>query len=165
LKQLHRRWAGKYFPVIPYLYNYAGQPWMTQNKVRQMLELWYDTTPFGLSGDEDGGSMSSWYVLSSIGLYPQCPGRPIFDIGSPIFEEVLISVDNGKEFIIEAKNVSAQNKYIQSATLNGKSHNKPWIEHSDILQGGRLVVQMGSRPTKNWGSAPDVRPPSMTAQS
>jgi len=148
---------------IPYMYNYAGQPWMTQNKVRQLMELWYDTTPFGLSGDEDGGSMSSWYVLSSIGLYPQCPGRPIFDIGSPLFEQTIINVGNGKEFVIEAKNVSAQNKYIQSAMLNGKALNQAWIDHSDIVQGGKLVFEMGSRPNKSWASAPDVRPPSMSA--
>ena len=147
---------------IPYLYNYAGQPWMTQNKVRQMLELWYDTTPFGLSGDEDGGAMSSWYTLSAIGIYPQCPGQPIWDIGSPIFEEAIINVGNGKEFVIEAKNVSAQNKYIQSATLNGKPHHQAWINHSDIVQGGKLVFQMGPRPNKNWGSSPDVAPPSMS---
>ncbi len=147
---------------IPYLFNYAGQPWMTQNKVRQMLDVWYDTTPFGLSGDEDGGSMSSWYVLNAMGIYPQCPGRPIFDIGSPIFDEVIINVGNGKEFIIEAKNVSAQNKYIQSATLNGQPHNRPWIEHSDIVRGGKLVFQMGPRPNKSWGSSRDARPPSMS---
>jgi len=148
---------------IPYLYNYAGQPWMTQNKVRQIMELWYDTTPFGLSGDEDGGAMSSWYVLSAMGLYPQCPGRPIFDIGSPLFDEVSINFGDGKVFIIEAKNVSAQNKYIQSATLNGKPYNKPWINNSDIVAGGKLVFQMGARPNKSWGSSPDVAPPSMSA--
>jgi len=148
---------------IPYLYNYAGQPWMTQSKVRQIMELWYDTTPFGLSGDEDGGAMSSWYVFNAMGLYPQCPGRPIFDIGSPIFDEVSINVGHGKTFVIEAKNVSAQNKYIQSATLNGKPYNRPWINHSDIIQGGKLVFQMGSRPNKSWGSSPDVAPPSMSA--
>jgi len=148
---------------IPYLYNYAGQPWMTQNKVRQIMELWYDTTPFGLCGDEDGGAMSSWYVLNAMGLYPECPGRSIFDIGSPIFDEVTINLGNGKVFIIEAKNVSAQNKYIQSATLNGKPYNRPWINHSDIVRGGKLVFQMGSRPNKSWGSSPDVAPPSMSA--
>lgn len=147
---------------IPYLFNYAGQPWMTQNKVRQMLDLWYDTTPFGLSGDEDGGSMSSWYVLNSIGIYPQCPGRPIYDIGSPIFEEVIINVGEGKEFIIEAENVSKQNKYIQSAELNGQPHNKTWIEHSDIVKGGKLKFIMGPRPNKSWGSSIDSRAPSMS---
>ena len=110
---------------IPYLYNYAGQPWKTQGKVRLIMDLWYDTTPFGLCGDEDGGAMSSWYVFNAMGFYPQCPGRPIFDIGSPIFEETTINVGAGKTFIIEAKNVSAQNKYIQSAKLNGTPLNKP----------------------------------------
>jgi len=148
---------------IPYLYNYAGQPWMTQNKVRQIMKLWYDTTPFGLSGDEDGGAMSGWYVLSAMGLYPLCPGRPIFDIGSPIFDKVTIHAGKGKVFIIEAKNVSDQNKYIQSATLNGKPFNQPWINHSDIVKGGKLVFRMASRPNKKWGSSPDVAPPSMSA--
>lgn len=147
---------------IPYLFNYAGQPWMTQKKVRQMLDIWYDTTPFGLSGDEDGGAMSSWYVLNAMGIYPQCPGRPIFDIGSPIFEEVIINVGEGKKFIIEAENVSQQNKYIQSAELNGKPHDKTWIEHSDIVKGGKLVFIMGPRPNKSWGSSRDSRAPSMS---
>ncbi|MEN6323640.1 MAG: GH92 family glycosyl hydrolase [Proteiniphilum sp.] len=147
---------------IPYLYNYAGQPWMTQKKVRQIMDVWYDTTPFGLSGDEDGGAMSSWYVLNAMGIYPQCPGRPIFDIGSPIFEEVIIRVGEGKKFIIEAKNVSQQNKYIQSAELNGKSYDKTWIGHSDIIKGGKLTFIMGPRPNKKWGSSLDSRAPSMS---
>ncbi len=148
---------------IPYLYNYAGQPWMTQSRVRQIMDLWYDTTPQGLSGDEDGGAMSSWYVFNAMGFYPQCPGRPIFDIGSPIFEETTINVGAGKTFVIEAKNVSAQSKYIQSATLNGIPLNKPWINNADVVKGGKLVFQMGSRPNKNWGSSPEAAAPSMSA--
>jgi len=148
---------------IPYLYNYAGQPWKTQQKLRLIMDLWYDTDPHGLSGDEDGGSMSSWYVFSSMGLYPQCPGRPIYDIGSPVFEEVAINVGNGKTFIIEAKDVSAKNKYIQSATLNGKPWEKTYIYHSDVVAGGKLVFQMGPRPNKEWGSSPDAAAPSMSA--
>ncbi len=148
---------------IPYFYNYAGQPWMTQYRVRQIMDLWYDSTPFGLSGDEDGGAMSSWYVFTSMGFYPTCPGRPIYDIGSPIFEKTVINVGNGNSFIIEAKNVSAQNKYIQSATINGNPLNKPWIEHADIVKGGKLILLMGPRPNKNWGSSPDAAPPSMSS--
>jgi putative alpha-1,2-mannosidase len=147
---------------IPYLYNYAGQPWKTQNKVRQIMDLWYDITPLGLSGDEDGGAMSSWYVFNAMGFYPQCPGRPIFDIGSPIFQETTINVGAGKIFVIEAKDVSAKNKYIQSASLNGVPLNKPWINNTDIVNGGKLVFQMGMRPNKNWGSAPDAAAPSMS---
>jgi putative alpha-1,2-mannosidase len=148
---------------IPYLYNYAGQPWKTQRRVRMLMDLWYDVTPLGLSGDEDGGAMSSWYVFNAMGFYPQCPGRPVFDIGSPIFEETTIYTGKGKTFVIEAKKVSAQNKYIQSAVLNGKVLNKPWINNADIVHGGRLVFEMGPRPNKNWGSAPDAAAPSMSA--
>ena len=147
---------------IPYLYNYAGQPWKTQSKVRLIMDLWYDTTPLGLSGDEDGGAMSSWYVFNALGFYPQCPGRPIFDIGSPIFEETTINVGTGKTFVIVANNVSAQNKYIQSAQLNGIPLNKTWIKNADIVKGGKLVFQMGSRPNKSWGSSPDAAAPSMS---
>lgn len=148
---------------IPYLYNYAGQPWMTQFRVRQIMELWYDSGPFGLSGDEDGGAMSSWYVFNALGLYPQCPGQPVYDIGSPVFKEVSINVGSGKKFVIEARNVSAQNKYIQSATLNGIPLNKPWISHSDVVNGGKLVLEMDMRPNKNWGSSPEAAAPSMSS--
>ena len=147
---------------IPYLYNYSGQPWKTQSKVRQIMDLWFDVTPLGLSEDEDGGAMSSWYVFNAMGFYPQCPGRPIFDIGSPLFDETTINVGNGKSFVIEAKNVSAQNKYIQSATLNGIPFNKPWFSNSDLVRGGILILEMGSRPNKNWGSAPGSSAPSMS---
>jgi putative alpha-1,2-mannosidase len=148
---------------IPYLYNYAGQPWMTQSRLRQIMDLWYDSTPFGLCGDDDGGAMTSWYVLTATGIYPQCPGQPVYDIGSPIFEKTVINVGEGKSFVIEARNVSGQNKYIQSATLDGMPLNKPWINHSDIIKGGKLVFKMGSRPNKNWGSSPDAAAPSMSA--
>ena len=147
---------------IPYLYNYAGQPWKTQKKLRLIMDLWYDLDPHGLSGDEDGGAMTSWYVMTSIGLYPQCPGRPIFDIGSPVFEETTINVGNGKEFVIIAKDVSAKNKYIQSAELNGVLYNKTWISHADMVKGGKIVFQMGPRPNKNWGTSPESVAPSMS---
>ncbi|MCC8426526.1 GH92 family glycosyl hydrolase [Mucilaginibacter sp. UR6-11] len=147
---------------IPYLYNYAGQPWKTQSRLRQLMDLWYDVTPQGLAGDEDGGATSSWYVFNAMGFYPQCPGRPVFDIGSPLFQETTINVGGGKTFVIEAKNVSGANKYIQSATLNGVAWNKPWMNNSDIVRGGRLVLVMGSRPNKSWGSAPGDAAPSMS---
>jgi predicted alpha-1,2-mannosidase len=147
---------------IPYLYNYAGQPWMTQRRVREIMDLWYDSTPFGLSGDEDGGAMSSWYVFNAIGLYPQCPGQPIYDIGSPVFKETIINFGGEKRFVIEAKDVSDQNKYIQSAALNGEPLNKPWITHDDVVKGGKLVFMMGPRPNKDWGSSPDAAAPSMS---
>jgi len=139
---------------IPYLYNYAGEPWKTQRRVRDIMKIWYNAGPLGISGDEDNGEESSWYVLSAMGFYPVCPGRPVYDIGSPIFEEIRLKLDRGKVFTIQANKVSAMNKYIQSATLNDKPWNKPWFEHGDIAMGGTLVLEMGPRPNTAWGSAP-----------
>jgi putative alpha-1,2-mannosidase len=147
---------------IPYLYNYAGTPWKTQRRVREIMKVWYDDDPLGICGDEDGGSMSAWYVFSAMGFYPVCPGRPLYDIGSPVFEKIKINVADGKSFVIEAKDVSSKNKYIQSANLNGKPLNKPWFEHSVIINGGKLTLQMGDRPNKEWGRVPEAAPPSMS---
>ena len=137
---------------ISYLYNYAGEPWKTQRRVRDIMKIWYNDGPLGICGDEDEGEISSWYVFSAMGFYPVCPGRAVYDIGSPIFEKVTISIGNNKTFIIEARDVSAKNKYIQSANLNGKPLNSPWFNHSDLANGGTLVLQMGPRPNKDWGA-------------
>ena len=141
----------------------TGAPWKTQKRVRDIMNIWYGTGPLGICGDEDGGMMSLWYMYSAMGIYsdPYIPGYPVWHIGSPIFEKVTINLDNKKTFMIEAKNVSAQNKYIQSAMLNGKPLNKPWFEHSDLVKGGTLVLNMGPRPNKQWGSTPQAAPPSM----
>jgi predicted alpha-1,2-mannosidase len=147
---------------IPYLYNYAGEPWKTQRKVRELMRLWYVPTPLGICGDEDGGGLSSWFPLTAMGFYPVAPGRPVYDIGSPIFEETTISLAGGKRFTVSARNTSAKNKYIQSATLNGRPLNRPWFEHADLANGGTLVLEMGPRPNTEWGSAPDAAPPSMS---
>jgi predicted alpha-1,2-mannosidase len=147
---------------IPYLYNYGGAPWMTQRRVRDIMKIWFNSGPLGYSGDEDNGEESSWYVFSAMGFFPVCPGRPVYDIGSPIFDEVRLKLAGGKMFIITARNVSAVNKYIQSATLNGKPLNKPWFEHKDMVNGGTMILEMGPRPNINWGSAPEAAPPSMS---
>jgi putative alpha-1,2-mannosidase len=105
--------------------------------------------------------MSSWYVLSAMGFFTVCPGRPVFDIGSPIFAETKLTVGNGKVFTITASDVSSRNRYVQSAMLNGKPLNKPWFTQNDIAGGGTLVLQMGPRPKPEWGSAADAAPPSM----
>ncbi len=136
---------------IPYLYNYAGQPWKTQRIVRMIMDIWYDDGPLGICGDEDGGAMSSWFVFSAIGFYPVCPGKPVYDIGSPIFEDIKIRMDSNKVFTIKAVNVSKQNKYVQAAQLNGKPLNEPWFRHEDIADGGTLILHMGPRPNKSWG--------------
>lgn len=148
---------------IPYLYDYAGQPWKTQKRVRDIMRVWFSAQPLGIPGDDDNGATSAWFVLSAMGFYPVSPGRPIYDIGSPIFDEVRINVGHGKWFTIRARNVSALNKYIQSARLNGRPLNKPWFTHPDLFQGGLLEFQMGSEPNKTWGSGPDAAGPSFSA--
>jgi predicted alpha-1,2-mannosidase len=149
---------------VPYLYDFSGQPWKTQRRVRQIMNIWYGDGPLGVPGDDDGGAMSSWYVLSAIGFYPVCPGSPVYEIGSPIFEKSAIRLANGKKFEIIAHHVSAQNKYIQSAQLNGKALDKPWFRHSDIAAGGALILEMGDHPNLQWGSAPEAAPPSMSSE-
>jgi predicted alpha-1,2-mannosidase len=136
---------------IAYMFNHAKQPWRTQYWVRHILDTQYNTTPNGLSGNEDCGQMSAWYVFSSMGLYPMNPASGEYEIGSPIFEKATINLQGGKTFVIEAENVSAKNFYIQSATLNGIEFNQTSISHKQLLQGGTLHFVMGSEPNKKWG--------------
>ena len=138
---------------IPYFYNYAGQPWMTQRRVRQIMDLWYGDGPLGYCGDEDYGEMSSWYVLSAMGFYTVAPGRPVYDICSPLFKRSVIDIGGGKTFTVEANNVSRENKYIRSATLNGKKLDSPWFTHEELMQGGKLELMMGRRPNYSWGAS------------
>ena len=138
---------------IPYLYNYAGQPWKTQKRIRELLNQWFRNDLMGVPGDEDGGGMSAFVVFSSMGFYPVTPGSPTYNIGSPVFTRVKIQLSNGKVFEIEAANASDDNKYIQSATLNGVEWNKPWFSHSDIVNGGKLILVMGDKANKDWGTA------------
>jgi len=136
---------------IAYMFNHAKQPWRTQFWVRHILDTQYNTTANGLSGNEDCGQMSAWYVFSSMGLYPMNPASGEYEIGSPIFEKSTLNLPNGKTFVIEAENVSKQNFYIQSATLNGKVFNKTAISHEEMQKGGVLHFVMGAQPNKNWG--------------
>lgn len=136
---------------IPYLYNYSGQPWKTQKRIHTLLREWFRNDLMGVPGDEDGGGMSAFVVFSMMGFYPITPGSPVYTIGSPMFASVKMSQGNGKTFEIEAKNSAVENKYIQSATLNGKELNKPLVHHSEIINGGKMVVVMGDKANKNWG--------------
>lgn len=145
---------------IPYLYNYAGQPWKTQKRIRALLNQWFRNDLMGVPGDEDGGGMTSFVVFSYMGFYPVTPGMPVYNIGSPQFDKVKMDLGNGKFFEIEAVNNSAENKYIQSATLNGKTWNKPWFSHNDLISGGKLVLHMGAKANFKWGSLKDDVPPS-----
>lgn len=133
---------------MPYLYSYAGQPWKTQYWVRQIVERLYNSSPKGYPGDEDQGGMSSWYILSSLGIYAVCPGTDEYVIGSPLFKKATITMEDGNKFVIEADNNSQENVYIQSATLNGRVLDKNYIHYDDLADGGVLRFEMSNQPNK-----------------
>lgn len=145
---------------IPYLYNYAGQPWRTQKRIRNLLDQWFRNDLMGVPGDEDGGGMTSFVVFSQLGFYPVTPGLPMYVIGSPTFEKASIKLGEGKTFDIICSNYSPENKYIQSAKLNGVDWNKSWFTHEDLIKGGKLEFVMGNRPNKQWASDKASIPPS-----
>jgi len=143
-----------------WLFNYSGKPWLTQKWVREILDNYYGSGPVnGYPGDEDQGQMGAWFVMSAMGLFEMDGGastKPVYEIASPLFEKITIRLDgkyySGKEFTILAKNSSKRNRYIQSATLNGKILNKFWFNHSELVKGGELILQMGSSPNKEWAA-------------
>lgn len=149
---------------VAYYYDWGGQPWKAQKLTREILRLMYGSDKYGLAfpGMDDQGSTASWYVMSALGFYPVDPSSPDYIMGSPIFNKATIHMGNGHDFTIIARNNSAKNIYIQSATLNGKPWNKPWFSWSDIADGAKLVLTMGPEPNKNWGSALADAPPSMS---
>ncbi|HIZ26441.1 GH92 family glycosyl hydrolase [Barnesiella sp. An55] len=133
---------------IAHLYNYVNQSWKTQQIIDTILYTQYFDDPNGLSGNEDCGQMSAWYVLNAMGFYQVCPGSPIYSVGRPIFDKVTISLSNGKKFEIVANNNSRTNKYIQSIRLDNILLESPFFMHSDIMKGGRIVIEMGNTPVK-----------------
>ncbi len=137
---------------IPYLYNYFGAPWKTQRRVRFLLDVWFQDTYHGIPGDEDGGGMTAFVVLSSMGIYPVTPGLPIYTLTSPVFEETTIDLENGETFVIKAPGASRQNKYIKKVFLNGEELETPFITHDQITRGGTLEFELGKYPDKEWGS-------------
>ncbi len=149
---------------IAYLYNYVGKAWKTQEKVRQIMSEMYQDQPDGLSGNEDCGQMSAWYVLSAMGFYPVTPAQNTYAIGSPIFDKATINLESGKQFIIEARNNSRQNKYIQRATFNDQIYTASYLKHEDIMKGGVLVFEMGNTPNEKWGSGSENSPSSAIAE-
>jgi putative alpha-1,2-mannosidase len=126
------------------------------------MDSLYTDKPAGLPGNEDCGQMSAWYVFAAMGFYPVNPDNGVFMIGSPIFPKATIHLKGEKTFTVIAHNVSKQNKFIQSAKLNGKTYNKPYITYQDIVNGGTLEFKMGPKPNKKWGANPKAAPP-MTA--
>lgn len=149
---------------VAYLFNYANEPWKTQMRVNEVRSKMYGIGPDGLCGNDDMGQMSAWYIFSALGFYPVAPGQNIFVIGTPLFAEATIKLGDfygANDFTVIANNISSRNMYIQSATLNGKDHQKTWITHEDIIGGGTLIFEMGSTPNKLWGSTSEDAPPSM----
>lgn len=136
---------------IIHLYNYVEQPWKAQALVDSVLHTQYFNDPNGLSGNEDCGQMSAWYIMNSMGFYQPCPGRAEYSIGRPLFNAVTINLPGGKTFRIVAKNNAAENKYIDSATLNGQPLNKPFFTHEQLMGGGILELTMTDEPTR-WGT-------------
>ena len=136
---------------IAYMYTYAAQPFKTADKVRYIMDNLYTDKFDGLSGNEDVGQMSAWYVFSAMGFYPVNPANGMYVFGSPVVNEATLQVGNGKQFSLLVKNNSKVNKYIQSVTLNGKAYTHAYVLHSDLIKGGKMVMQMGPKPSATWG--------------
>ena len=155
-----------------YLFNYSGKPWRTQFWVREIMDRYYGMRPGdGWPGDEDQGQMGAWFVMSALGLFEMDGGgsvRPVYEIGSPLFNKITIHLDKryypGGTFVIEARNGSKKNRFVQSATLDDRPLERPWFYHDQLADGGSLVLEMGPEPNKTWGSAPEAAPPSMSKQ-
>ena len=133
---------------IPYLYDYFGQPWKAQKKLREIMDIWFTNSPTGICGDEDGGAMSSWYVFSALGIYPVCPGKPEYAIGTPVFDSGEIKLENGKTFKIVSKGAGDGLYYINEVKLNGKKLDRPFVTHEEIVAGGTLELKMCRKPDR-----------------
>ncbi|TAJ13517.1 glycoside hydrolase family 92 protein [Marinilabiliaceae bacterium JC017] len=147
---------------VAYMYNWAGKPWKTQERIHQIMQTKYLNKPDGLCGNDDCGQMSAWYIFSSLGFYPVCPGSGQYVIGAPSVDEAILNLENGKTFTVKAQNLSGKNIYIKSVTLNGKPWNFNFINHEDIVNGGELIFKMSSRPNKKWAVSDSSKPYSTT---
>jgi putative alpha-1,2-mannosidase len=140
--------------LVPFLFNRAGAPWLTQKWMR-IIDGAYTAGAEGLCGDEDCGQMSAWFILAAAGLHQACPGDTRHEIFTPLFDKISFHFDpkyaKGGTFMITAKNNSPTNLYIQSATLNGKTLNRCWLDYKEIVAGGTLELVLGSEPNKHWG--------------
>ncbi|MFS4417923.1 GH92 family glycosyl hydrolase [Maribacter sp. 2307ULW6-5] len=145
-----------------YLYNYGGQPWKTQEKIREVLTKLYQPTPDGYCGDEDNGQTSAWYVFSALGFYPVAPATGQYVLGSPLFDKVSLSLENGNTFSITTDNNGKGRPYIQSAQLNGKPFDQTFIATETVQAGGQLHFEMGGEPHTDWGTGPEAAPYSLS---
>jgi predicted alpha-1,2-mannosidase len=144
----------------PWVYDFAGAPWRTQDVVRRILLELYSNAPGGMPGNDDGGAMGSYVVFSAIGLFPDIPGVAGFVVGSPLFRSITVRLANGNRIEIRAPHASDANRYVQSLSLNGCEHNSPWVAWDSVASGARLHFRLSDTPNTQWGSDPQAAPPS-----
>ncbi len=147
-----------------YLYNYAARPWKTQMRVREVMDRLYNYTPDGYCGDEDNGQTSAWYVFSALGFYPVTPGTDEYVFGSPLFDRVILTFEDGKRFVVDAPGNSRKNVYVNSISLNGKSFRKNYITHYELQRGGKLTFNMSAEPNRKRGTEKSAFPYSMSTE-
>ena len=167
----HPTWTGQYYNPYnetdlqaPFLYDYSGAPWKTQARVRALLADAYNTTPAGIPGNDDCGTMSAWYVFAALGLYPTDPARPAYELCAPLFPRAVVHLDAPypiPQFTVEAPNASAENVYLRGLRVGDRTWDRPWLTHADIARGGTLRFTLGAEPDKEWGTRQAVRPPSL----
>jgi predicted alpha-1,2-mannosidase len=150
---------------IAYLYGYTGQPWRTQERLKQIMDSQYSPTPTGLAGNDDLGQMSAWYVFTAMGFYPVAPASNQYVIGRPFVRRATVMLPNGKRFTVVADRLHDAHPYVGKVTLNGKPLERVYIRHDDIEAGGELRFEMQAQPNKDWGKAPESRPFSMSGYS
>jgi len=134
---------------VSYLYRWTDEPWKAESRLHEIMRRMYRNSVDGLSGNDDCGQMSAWYIFSAMGFYPVCPGSDQYVIGSPKTKQAVIQLENGKEFIVRTKNYSEKNIYVKSLTFNGQRYEKSFLTHADILNGGEILFEMSSKPNKN----------------
>mgnify|MGYP001766376409 CR=1 FL=1 len=147
-----------------YLYNYAGQPWKTQKWVREVMNRMYAPTPDGYCGDEDNGQTSAWYVFSAMGFYPVTPGSDQYVLGAPLFKKITLKLENGREVVLNAPANSAENKYIDAVTFNGREYTRNWLSHSELMKGAQIEFKMASEPNQKRGTTPRDFPYSFSSE-
>ena len=147
-----------------YMYDWGGQPWKSQQHIREVMNKFYNSNFDGYCGDEDNGQTSAWYVFSALGFYPVCPASDEYAIGTPLFKKVTVSLPNGKDIVLTAPENSAENFYIDGIKLNGKTWNKDYFKHGDLVRGARITYRMASKPNTSRGTAPEDRPYSFSKE-
>ncbi|MBS0010998.1 MAG: glycoside hydrolase family 92 protein, partial [Bacteroidales bacterium] len=147
-----------------YLYNYAGAPWKTQYRVREVMDKLYNYTPDGYCGDEDNGQTSAWYVFSAMGFYPVCPGTDQYVIGSPLFDKMTVEMPGGNTLEIIAEGKGSNSFYVDDITFNGKTVRENYFTHDDLLKGGKIIFTMSEEANKDRGTSPDASPYSMSRE-